>query len=95
MSILIKGMEMPKTLEVFMLISPSGKVIMFRHCGLREEILATGTAIELPPHGRLIDADVAYDTIAEADNAGNYVDMDAVGLALEEVPTIIEAEGTK
>ena len=42
------------------------------------------------PHGRLIDASVAYDKIAEQEG-GNYVDMDAVGLGLDETPTIIPA----
>lgn len=50
-------------------------------------------ATQIPPHGRLVDADVVYDKIAEADHAGNYVDMDAVGSAMEEVPTVIEADG--
>ena len=52
--------------------------------------IANGTP--LPKcHGRLIDADVAYDKIAEQEG-GNYVDMDLVGFGLEETPTIIEAD---
>ena len=46
---------------------------------------------EIPDkHGRLIDANVAYDKIAEHEG-GNYVDMDAVDLGLQETPTILEA----
>ena len=46
---------------------------------------------EIPDkHGRLIDANVAYDKIAEQEG-GNYVDMDAVDLGLQETPTILEA----
>ena len=47
--------------------------------------------IPVPPHGDLIDRDVAYDKIAEQEG-GNYVDMDAVGMGLNETPTIIPAE---
>lgn len=47
--------------------------------------------IEVPePHGRLIDASEAYDRIAEQEG-GNYVDMDAVGMGLDETPTVIPA----
>lgn len=49
--------------------------------------------IELPEkHGRLIDADIAYDNIAEQEG-GCYIDMDGVDMGLSETPTIIEAEG--
>ena len=46
------------------------------------------------PHGKLVDASVAYDKIAEAagEGSGNYVDMDVVDRGLSETPTIIEAE---
>ena len=50
--------------------------------------------IPVPGHGRLIDADAAYDKIAEeaGEEAGNYVDMDVVGMGLEYTPTIIPAD---
>ena len=41
---------------------------------------------------RLIDADEAYDRIMEQEG-GNLVDMDCVGMGLEECKTIVEAEG--
>ena len=82
-------MEMPKD-PVQIWIYPDGNVRVWRQDIDHDE---WKKAIEVPtPHGRLIDADIVYDKIAEADHAGNYVDMDAVGMALEEVPTIIEAE---
>lgn len=43
-------------------------------------------------HGRLIDADAAYDRIMEQEG-GNLVDMDCVGMGLEECETIVEEEG--
>lgn len=47
--------------------------------------------VPVPPHGDLIERDVAYDKIAEQEG-GNYVDMDAVGMGLSEAPVIIPAE---
>lgn len=43
-------------------------------------------------HGRLISADEAYDRIMEQEG-GNYIDMDGVGMGLDECRTIVEAEG--
>lgn len=46
---------------------------------------------ELPEqHGRLVDADIAYDKIAEQEG-GYYMDMDGVGMGLSITPTIVEA----
>lgn len=50
-----------------------------------------GEVVPVPPHGDLIDRDVAYDKIAEQEG-GNYVDMDLVGMGLNETPVIIPAE---
>lgn len=47
--------------------------------------------VPVPPHGDLIERDAAYDKIAEQEG-GNYVDMDAVGMGLNETPVIIPAE---
>lgn len=53
--------------------------------------LEHGNVIEVQePHGRLIDASAAYDKIAEQEG-GNYVDMDAVGMGLDETPTVVTA----
>lgn len=41
-------------------------------------------------HGRLVDADVAYDKIAEQEG-GYYMDMDGVGRGLDETPAIVPA----
>lgn len=46
---------------------------------------------ELPEqHGRLVDADIAYDKIAEQEG-GYYMDMDGVGMGLSITPTIVES----
>lgn len=86
MSIIIKGMEMPKNC---------------RDCGIEQEGFWCGALdgyqntrcftnerredcplVELPPHGRLIDAD-AIDT--------SYSDPEVIE-TLQDAPTIIEAE---
>ena len=99
MSVLIKGREMPNNCQECVCINdeyfycqavgrqPQDENVISRRpdwCPL----------IEVPPHGRLIDASVAYDKIAEAagEESGNYVDMDVVDRGLSETPTIIEAE---
>ena len=54
MSILIKGMEMPKDEEMLCInIYPDGKVCI----NLDLECKRIANAVPVPPHGRLIDAD--------------------------------------
>ena len=108
MSILIKGMKMPKNCVSCWLSRMRGSSLG----GILDcKILGTvGAAmddphdilnkrhpdcplIELPEkHGRLVDADIAYDKIAEQEG-GYYMDMDGVGCGLGETPTVFEAEG--
>ena len=90
MGIYIKDIEMPKDGYIDVRIFAEGHAnIAVAYKPYYEEL----PVVEVPDgHGRLVDADVVYDKIAEADHAGNYVDMDAVGMALEDVPTIIEAD---
>lgn len=91
--ILIRGMEMPDIGCREIRIYPSGRVIEEDECG-RDEII--GTAVELPPHGRLIDADAlrafAYERQKET---GIACCVDALDISL--APTIIPAdkEGAK
>jgi len=47
--LLIRGMKMPKE-DTLMILSPDGTVTFMYH--------ETAIAVEVPPHGRLIDADV-------------------------------------
>ena len=95
MSILIKGMEMPKHGEGVCLI-----VANFESCGSpvamlvdRESILPKDfyDAIEIPmPHGRLIDADKLLDSFGKAiDEDNHFVNFFSL---VENAPTIIEAE---
>ena len=75
MSILIKGMKMPKDGKV-VLIDPWGNLIETQ-------------AVELPPHGRLIDADA----IPFVESEEGCLDDYAYRYDINEMPTIIPAEG--
>ena len=88
MSILIKGMEMPNEgAERCIVIRGDGTIRTFTGA-----LIDYATAVLVPPHGDLIERDAAYDKIAEQEG-GNYVDMDAVDMGLNETPTIIPKEG--
>lgn len=79
MSILIRGWKMEDWEEL----------VKMARIGANNAMLGVNTVVEeLPPHGDLIDRDVAYDKIAEQEG-GNYVDMDAVDMGLSETPVII------
>ena len=74
MSVLIKGMEMPKegswvTLRVF----PDGQCVLHSWCGNDDEIkfdfMEHLTAATVPPHGRLGDLDRLEQMFADIDNA--------------------------
>ena len=99
MSILIKGMEMPKENMKNIMILADGRVFQFSGYGNPKPL---GTAISVPPHGRLIDAD----TLIDVKNRTYYPTDDSLilepqayiinYLTLEQVktvPTILEAEG--
>ena len=104
MSILIRGMKMPKSCES---CSFSG------YGGLQNErvvCMFTGTndyrnqqerfddcpLVELPPHGRLIDADAFCDCVRNLPKTKNGFsstwDEESILGFIEDTPTIIEAE---
>ncbi len=89
MSILIRGIEMPKEYGRCMVIFPDGRVTT----EFGSQVIAT--AVPIPPHGRLIDADAF-----EKKNA-YFWGMDFIGAKYEDclcdlindAPTIIPADG--
>lgn len=94
MSILIKGMEMPKNCHGCWITD----YCLEYHFG----IFANGNGkpcplVEIPtPHGRLIDADaIRYTyTIARSDDDGhNWIVRAVERDEIDDMPTIIEAEG--
>lgn len=90
MSILIKGMEMPNPGQIVLAEIDENGDVFAAYDGGRTK-LAQYKAVPVPPHGDLIERDAAYDKIAEQEG-GNYVDMDAVDMGLNETPVIIPAE---
>ena len=89
MSILIKGMEMPKDGELLCInIYPNGKVCIDMDLKCKQ----IATAVSVPPHGRLIDADALRDKWiwGDTDRLG-YTECVEV-IDIDNAPTIIEAE---
>ena len=81
MGVYIKGMEMPKNIGVSVTIYPDGRVIRYLGYGAKEQL---GTAVSVPPHGRLKDADA----LTFEDDYYGWRDKKVVKAA----PTIIPAE---
>ena len=86
--ILIKGMELPKEGHYFLEVFYDGEI---RRCSNPLEGFSNteATAIELPPHGRLVDADVLpivgiTDYKLEGHTVIEYED-------LQNAPTVVEA----
>ena len=98
MSILVSGVEMPKgsgknLAGLWLFIGSDGLVAMGIGGGKYEVLDAT--AIEVPPHGRLIDADaldhrIYYDTPLAL--FGTIKRMASIRDMVADAPTIIEAE---
>ena len=93
MSILIKGMEMPRTHPITVEIYPDGTALS-KTVG-RMDI--HGKAVSVPPHGRLIDADALKASLAFAEKTAEWAvpALRAVLIAIDEMPTIIQAEEGK
>lgn len=100
MSIYIKGMEMPKGCAFCKISRRNGKKMVCPLCfgrgewDIRDPMSADHRLddcplIELPPHGRLIDADGLSESL--------LVEYPSVVFAINNAPTIIPAdkEGTK
>jgi len=82
MSVLIEGMKMPKNRGVFVCVLPDGTAI------IQGDIVTQTTAIEIPPHGRLIDAVALKKESHYDDYDVCIVDADDI----DNAPTIIPAE---
>lgn len=91
MSVLISGMNLPKRREEVFLFAVDSDGRVF---GWRSNELPGCKAIELPPHGRLIDVDKIGLTDFEIIMCnGNYRNGLQILLdRIETTPTVIEAE---
>ena len=88
MSILIKGMEMPKKYPVTVTIFPDGISVVKTISGRR----FTATAVPVPPHGRLGDLDALLKK-CEFVCTDDDEDTRAVRYSIiEDAPTIIPAD---
>lgn len=96
MSILIKGLNMPKDdCEAYreLIITNNyignGKIQMLAHDSNTNEFI--GEVVEVPePHGRLIDADAIIVNRSDYYTSDDF--MEAINM-LEDAPTVIKAEG--
>ena len=89
--IVIKGMALPKQGMKRLILLPDGEVREI--CG-DEAVMATDArAIELPPHGRLIDAETLKGILSRVPSKGirNYFFAE-VGQFIDEAPTVVEGE---
>lgn len=94
MSILIKGMEMPENGERLCIDIHPGRKVSYN---LDLKCKQIATAVYVPPHGRLIDADALNDMINRSYPMTDRVDVHngyaIVQEMMKQLPTIIEAEG--
>ena len=107
MSLLIKGMDMPKLDENaehlwvpgWIEVGKDGKAIFCTGTHFDPNTIRSYAIEEDPTHGRLIDADKLYEAIEQMEGLGtidyeNDVALSAVEVlnAIDEAPTIIEAD---
>ena len=90
MSIIIHGMDMPKDGRLLISIHSDGCVYRSVY-DMGFEKVDCAKAEELPPHGRLIDADALIDNCMKED--GFLAEM--LFRKVSNAPTIIEAEEEK
>lgn len=91
MSILIKGMEMPKDRPQLLWVYPNGKALIVQSDVDPWKELQ---AVPVPAHGRLIDADALCNRLEKAGKIKPYLESGlntAISFALT-APTIIPAE---
>lgn len=89
MGVYIKGMEMPKS------CTDCWFEYAYEFC---ESEYEDCPLIELPPHGRLIDADALLSLLDKCMFPSDMVTTSAVGMAknwIKDAPTIVEADPPK
>ena len=102
MSVIIKGMKMPKNCDNCDLIQFDGEGLeahcplspYYRWCGTPPDYIPEGCRlVEIPtPHGRLIDADALMECRLEPNHYEELKDGYIPDYDLDSAPTIIEAE---
>jgi len=92
MSILIKGMEMPKYGYRQIFIDSNGTVTWFNNGADGPNTMYKAKAIPVPPHGDLIDRKTAYDSLLNGMVMTGYQSKALDCINEFYVPTIIPAE---
>lgn len=93
MGLYIKNMEMPKDKAVAVVIHPDGTAYtaeMF--AGVCTEYLSDCTAVSVPPHGKLIDADAILQEATKGEEPFDWIDKNELLRLFFDAPTIIPAE---
>lgn len=97
MTLLIKGMEMPKEGRLTLQISADGAVYVVNSCDITAETYMTD-AVPVSPHGRLIDADAFLATIRPCSASDEFQACTFLTVKrllfehIEAAPTVMEAE---
>ena len=100
MSVLIKGMEMPKEGSwIELRIFPDGQCFLYSWCGNDFDFMEHLTAAPVPPHGRLGDLDELYNHLNEwyITHENGFSETEKIYIramlsGVKDSPTIIEAE---
>lgn len=89
MGIYLPNMEMPRKGQMLVIFPDGTSYVCFN--GMRERLTQT-TAVPVPPHGRLIDADEMRDEwLINGENEYVY-DTNAFLESIDNQPTVIPAE---
>ena len=105
MGLYIQGIELPKEQNVptWAVIFSNGEVRIYKDGFNTDQGNGKGTAIPVPPHGRLINADARVnvqmynDEFEDSQTVNMSIDdlLDSSWIELEDDPTIIPAEPAK
>lgn len=96
MSLFIKGMELPKSGEKIIILTSSGYIE-----DVSGQVIEGVEAVSVPtPHGQLVDAHAAVMLLQKYyDHVGEPLKEHAIGECImiikDDVPTVIEAEGSE
>ena len=87
--IYISGMEMPTDEPLLVKINPDGSVSTTARNGYKKY-----TAVPVPEHGRLVDADALKASLVFAEETAEWAvpALRAVLMVIDEMPTIIPAD---
>ena len=88
MSIIIHGMDVPKNDELWIRVQPDGKIV-----SKTGYVIEDASAKQVPPHGRLIDADALEEEPCDVvEDRFPYAISGHSNDQIRNEPTIIEAE---